>query len=57
MKYHSTLDLFWAIVWTVVLILAIVGLFWNPALYLLIAGAVGFSSMFFVDFIRIMRMK
>ena len=57
MKYHSTLDLFWAIVWTVVLMLAIVGLFWNPALYILIAGAVGFASMFFVDFIRIMRMK
>ena len=57
MKYHSTLDLFWAIVWTVVLILAIVGLFWNPALYVLIAGSVGFASMFFVDFIRIVRMK
>lgn len=57
MKYESTLNLFWAIVWGVVLIAAIVGIFWKPAVYAVAVIAAVFFGMFLREFIRFARMK
>ena len=50
MKYHSTLDLFWAIVWGLVCALAIVGIFWNPAQIALAVIAGIFCILFVQDY-------
>ena len=57
MKYESTLNLFWAIVWAVVLIGAIVSVFWKPAIYGVIVLAAVMFGMFLHDYVRIIRMK
>lgn len=57
MKYESTLNLFWTIVWGVVLIAAIVGIFWKPAVYAVAVIAVVFFGVFLSEFIRFARMK
>ena len=57
MKYQSTLNLFWAIVWAVVLIGAIAGIFWTPAIYIVAAIAAVMFGMFLHDYVRIVRMK
>lgn len=57
MKYESTLNLFWTIVWAVVLIGAIAGIFWKPALYVVALIAAAMLGSFLVDFIRVARMK
>ena len=57
MKYESTLNLFWTIVWAVVLIGAIVGIFWKPAIYVVAVLASVMFGMFLREYIRFVRMK
>lgn len=57
MKYESTLNLFWTIVWAVVLIGAIVGIFWKPAIYVVAVLAAVMFGMFLREYIRFARMK
>ena len=57
MKYEITVNLFWAIVWAVVLIGSIVGLFWKPIIYAVIVIAAVMLGMFLHDFIKVIRMK
>lgn len=52
MTHESTLNLFWAIVWAVVLIGAIAGIFWKPAIYVVAVIAAVMFGMFLHDFIR-----
>lgn len=57
MKYGNALNLYWAIVWAVVLIGAIVGIFWKPAIYVVaVLSAIKFG-MFLYETIRYARMK
>ena len=54
MKYQSSLNLFWAIIWAVVLGCAIVAIFWQPALFaVIILSAINFG-MFLREYIQIM---
>ena len=56
MEYKG-LNLFWTIVWAVILIGAIVGFFWRPAIVgVAILAAIMFGT-FLVDYIRIIRMR
>jgi len=57
MKYESTLNLFWTIVWAVVLIGAIAGIFWKPAIYVVAVLAAVMFGMFLREYIRFARMK
>lgn len=57
MKYEITVNLFWAIVWAVVLIGSIVGIFWKPIIYAVIVIAAVMLGMFLHDFIKVIRMK
>lgn len=52
MKNASTLNLFWAIVWALVLIGAIAGVFWKPAIYVVAVIAAIMFGMFLHDFIK-----
>lgn len=57
MKYENGLNLFWMTVWAVVLICAIVGVFWKPAIYaVIVIGAVMFG-MFLHDFIQVSKLR
>ena len=57
MKYQSSLNLFWAIIWAVVLGCAIVAIFWQPALFaVIILSAINFG-MFLREYIHIMRIN
>ena len=57
MKYGLKLNLFWAIVWAVVLIGAIVGIFWKPAIYVVVGVSAIKFGMFLYETIRYARMK
>lgn len=57
MKFENTLNLFWTIVWAVVLVGVILGIFWKPALYVVTLIAAAMLGSFLVDFIRVARMK
>lgn len=57
MKFENTLNLFWTIVWAVVLVGVILGIFWKPALYVVALIAAAMLGSFLVDFIRVARMK
>lgn len=57
MKFENALNLFWTIVWAVVLVGVILGIFWKPALYVVALVAAGMLGSFLVDFIRVARMK
>lgn len=57
MKYARALNLFWAIVWGIVLIAAFASIFYKPALYVVIGIGGGFFTMFLIEYIRIIRMK
>lgn len=57
MKYEITVNLFWAIVWAVILICSIIGLFWKPAIYAAILVSAVMLGMFLHDFIKVIRMK
>ena len=50
---NNLISIFWAGVWFVVLILAIVGIFWTPALYFIIAIAVTLCALFINDYINV----
>ena len=57
MKQEITLNLFWAIVWVVVLAGAILAIFWQPAIYAVILIAAVLFGTFLHDFIYTLRMK
>lgn len=57
MKLENTVNLFWMIVWAVVLVGVILGIFWKPALYVVALIAAAMLGSFLVDFIRVARMK
>ena len=57
MKDTNFLNLFWAIAWGIMIVLAVVGIFWKPALFGIIAGAAYLFGMFVYEYIRIKRMK
>ena len=57
MKYESTLNLFWAIIWGIILIAAVGGIFWKPAIYIVAVIAALFFGAFLREFIRYARMK
>ena len=57
MDTFKALNLFWAIVWAVVLILCIVGLFWKWAMYIDALIAAVMVGMFIKDNIRCSRIK
>ena len=52
MKHESTVNLFWTIVWAVVLIGAIAGIFWEPAIYVVAVLAAVMFGMFLHDLIK-----
>lgn len=43
-------NLFWAIVWSVVAVLCIVAIFWNPSHFFTLAIAVFFALLFWHDY-------
>ena len=43
-------SLFWAIVWTIVFISAIVGIFWNPSQFITAALSGAMAVCFFADY-------
>lgn len=45
-------NLFWAIVWGLVCVLAIVGIFWNPAHFVTAAISAVFCGAFISDYIK-----
>ncbi len=54
----NSLNLFWAIIWAVVLICTIAGLFGKIVpLIILAALAAGMLSMFIVDYIKVRRLR
>ena len=57
MKDTNFLNLFWAIVWACIVILAVLGIFWKPAIYVLVAAAAYLCGMFIYDYVRVKRMK
>lgn len=57
MKFENALNLFWTIVWAVVLVGVVLGIFWKPALYVVALIAAAMLGSFLVDFIRVARMK
>lgn len=56
MRNDLFLNLFWLIVWAVVLIGAIVSVFWKPAVYVVILIAAIMVGMFLHDYIKVSRM-
>lgn len=57
MKYDNEINVFWAIVWAFVLLAAILGIFWKPAIYAVVLIAAVMFGMFLHDFIQVTRMK
>lgn len=57
MKYESTLNLFWTIVWAVVLIETILGFIWPVALYFVAIIAAIMFGVFLSEYVRFKRMK
>lgn len=57
MKYLSTQNLFWAIVWAVMLICGITGLFWKPSLYVAIIISAIMVGVFIREYISIVKNK
>ena len=55
MKYLSTQNLFWAIVWAVMLICGIVAMFWKPALYMEIILSAIMVGVFLREYISIVK--
>lgn len=55
MKYLSTQNLFWAIVWAVMLIGGIVAMFWKPALYVEIILSAIMVGVFIREYISIVK--
>lgn len=57
MKDMNFLNLFWAIVWAVALILAIIGVYWKYANGILAVLALAFCWVFAKEYVHIRRMK
>ena len=57
MKYVSKIDVFWSIVWALVLVGAIISLVWKPAIYGVIAFSATMLVLFIIDIVRSARMK
>lgn len=57
MKYGNQFNLFWAIVWAVILIGAIIGWFWRPAIVGIAIISVGMIGMYIAEFIRVNKFK
>ena len=57
MKDTNFLNLFWAIVWGLITVLAVVGIFWKPAIYVVVVLAAVMFGVFLHDYVRILRMK
>ena len=57
MKYLSTQNLFWAIVWAVMLICGVVAFFWKPALYVVIIISAMMVGVFVREYISIVKNK
>lgn len=57
MNDTNFLNLFWAIVWGLITVLTVVGIFWNPAQFVaaIIAGCM--FVVFVKEYVRIKRMK
>lgn len=55
MKYLSTQNLFWAIVWAVMLICGIAAFFWKPALYAVVIISAIMVGVFVREYISIVR--
>ena len=51
------INLAWAVIWGVLFILCVVGIFWNPAHYITSAISAIFFGMFIADYIKVKRMK
>lgn len=52
MKIENFLNLFWAIVWGLVTVLSIVGVFWNPSSVITAVLSACMFGVFFVEYIK-----
>ena len=57
MKDTNFLNLFWGLVWGLIVVLAVVGIFWKPAIFIVIAAAAYLCGRFIYDYVRVKRMK
>ena len=57
MKDTNFLNLFWGLVWGLIVVLSVVGIFWKPAIYIVVAAAAYLCGMFIYDYVRVKRMK
>ncbi len=57
MKYDNHINLIWVVVWGLVLAGAILGMFWKPALWIIVGVSAFMLAVFAAEFIRILRMK
>lgn len=57
MKYDNIYNLFWVIVWTVMLVGVIVGIFWKPVLYVLVIVSAVVLGMYLREFVKVAKMK
>ena len=57
MKDTNFLNLFWGLVWGLIVVLAVVGIFWKPAIFIVVAAAAYLCGMFIYDYVRVKRMK
>lgn len=57
MDNYKLMNLFWAIVWAVVLVGCILGLFWKFAIYVVALIAAVMLGVFIHDYVEIRRMK
>jgi len=55
MKYLSTQNLFWAIIWAVMLICGIAAFFWKPALYAVVIISAFNVGVFVREYISIVK--
>lgn len=55
MKSDLKINLFWCIVWAVILGCAILGFFWQPALYIIAGVAAIMFGIFFSDYIYVSK--
>lgn len=55
---ENTVNVFWFLVWAIVLILAVAGIFGSKVcLYILAVVALGFATMFLVDYIQVKKLR
>ncbi len=57
MKNDNFVNLFWTIVWAIVLIGTIVGIFWRPANYVVAIVAAVMLGTFLYDYIKVARLR